>query len=114
MEEPFSICKLIAIDIDGTLLNPEGQITPRTRLAIQEAHRAGIIVPLATARRYFNPISVADELGIELPLIIYDGALVVNHPNQTLLTSQPLTADVAQEAVNILARHHVQPIVHPH
>ncbi len=80
MENPVKDVRLIAIDIDGTLLTPDGQITPRTRAAIGAAQRAGIIVTLATARRYFSARAIAAELGIELPLIVYDGALIVNHP----------------------------------
>lgn len=43
--------KMIAIDIDGTLLTPEQQIAPATITAVQAAQREGIIVTLATARR---------------------------------------------------------------
>ncbi len=59
---PASI-KLIVIDIDGTLLNPDGDITPRTRLAVQAAQQAGIVVTLATARRFHNTMSIAADLG---------------------------------------------------
>ena len=114
MEEFFTECKLIAIDIDGTLLTPDLQITPRTRNAIQQAQSMGIVVTLATARRYFSTMAIAAELDIELPLIIYDGALIVNHPAQTILAGQPLQAQVALQAVEIMARHAVQPIVQPY
>src|SRR5712664_1429339 len=110
MQEKFTGCKLIAIDIDGTLLNPDGQITPRTRAAIQQAQRIGVIVTLATARRYFNTVAIATELGIELPLVVYDGGLVIHHPSRALLAGQVLSASVAQQAVEIFARYQVQPI----
>ena len=42
LENPMQEIKLIAIDIDGTLLTPDGQITPRTRSTIQAAQRAEI------------------------------------------------------------------------
>lgn len=113
MEKIFGDCKLIAIDIDGTLLTPTGQITSRTRAAIQEAQRLGIIVTLATARRYIGAKDIATELGLELPLIVYDGAMIVSHPTQTMLHSQALSAIVAQQAVDIFQRYYVQPIVHP-
>jgi Cof subfamily protein (haloacid dehalogenase superfamily) len=104
-------CKLIAIDIDGTLLTPTLEITSRTRDAIQAAQSMGIIVTLATARRYPGTHALATELGIELPLIIYDGALVLNHPSQTILSSQKLSGNVAQQVVEIFHHHHVQPVV---
>jgi hydroxymethylpyrimidine pyrophosphatase-like HAD family hydrolase len=114
MEEltPASI-KLLVIDIDGTLLNPEGKITPRTRAAVQAAQEAGIVVTLATARRYCNSAEIASELGLVGPIILYDGALIVRHPDATVLYSRSLQADIAQEAVELLVRHGVQPVVHP-
>jgi len=108
---PDSI-KLLVIDIDGTLLNPEGKITARTLAAVRAAQEAGIVVTLATARRYCNTVQIAQELGIACPLIVYDGALIAGHPLATILHSHPLQADVAQQAVELLVRHQLQPVVH--
>ena len=105
--------KLLVIDIDGTLLNPEGKITPDTRATVQAAQEAGIVVTLATARRYGNSAKIATELGLHGPLIVYDGALIVQHPEATILYSRLLAADIAQAAVDLLVRHNVQPVVHP-
>ena len=104
---------LLIIDIDGTLLNPEGMITPYTRSTVQAAQQAGIVVTLATARRYYNTVHIINDLGLAGSIILYDGALIVQHPQATILSSRPLQADIAQEAVNILARHSIQPVVHP-
>lgn len=105
--------KLIAIDIDGTLLTPKGQITLRVRSAIQAAQRAGIIVTLATSRRYIGARDIAVALGLELPLIVYDGALIVHHPSRAILHSQPLSYLVASQAIDIFQRYAVQPVVQP-
>src|SRR5579875_3265500 len=113
VEKPVKDIRLIAIDIDGTLLTPDGQITPRTRTAIEAAQRAGIIVTLATARRYFSTGAIATELGLELPLIVYDGALIVNHPARTVLYSRALAAGVAQQVVDVFRQFAVQPVVQP-
>jgi len=113
MEKPAVEIKLIAIDIDGTLLTPDGYITPRTRAAIQAAQAAGIIVTLATARRYIGAQAIATALGIELPLIVYDGALIVSHPSQVILASQTLAPALARQAITFFQRHHIQPIIHP-
>ena len=107
--------RLLVIDIDGTLLNPEGKIAPRTLASVQAAKEAGIVVTLATARRYCNTAPIADELGIDCALILCDGALIVQHPQSQLLHTHPLSASIAQQAVNIMAsyEHDVQPVVHP-
>lgn len=113
MENAHQPIKLIAIDIDGTLLTPEGQITPRTRAAISAAQQAGVIVTLATARRYIGAQAVAEALGIELPLIVYDGTLIVSHPSRTIMASQTLDAVMVRQVIEIFRSHAIQPIVHP-
>jgi len=104
--------KLLVIDIDGTLLTPERKITERTRAAIHAAQAEGIVVTLATGRRYTNTAPIADALGLSIPLILCDGALILQHPQATILHTQSLTASVANEVVHILARYGIQPVVH--
>jgi 5-amino-6-(5-phospho-D-ribitylamino)uracil phosphatase len=110
---PLNKIKMIVIDIDGTLLNPEGEITARTLAAVQAAQQAGIVVTLATARRYCNTVQIARELGLQCSVIVYDGAMIVGYPDATILRSHPLQKQVAQQAVELLLRHHIQPVVHP-
>ena len=104
---------MIIIDIDGTLLSPEGVITKPTLDAVQAAQQSGIVVTLATARRYYNTIKIANELGLDTSLILYDGAMIVQHPHKILLYTHPLQAEVGQQAVELLVRHKLQPVVHP-
>jgi hydroxymethylpyrimidine pyrophosphatase-like HAD family hydrolase len=113
MTNTTNAIKLIAIDIDGTLLTPQGQITPRARAAIRAAQRAGVIVTLATARRYGGAQEIAQALGIELPLIVYDGTLLVIHPTRAILASQTLEAEAARQAIEVFLRYNIQPVVHP-
>lgn len=111
MVTPLAEIKLIALDIDGTLLDPGGCITPRVRAAVHAAQRAGIVVALATARRYTGAKQVADALGLELPLIVYDGALIIHYPARTMLYSRPLSSHVAGQVVEIFLHHNIQPVV---
>jgi Cof subfamily protein (haloacid dehalogenase superfamily) len=104
--------KLLVIDIDGTLLDPHRQITPQTRAAIQAAQAANVIVTLATGRGYSNSFQIANELGIAIPVITYDGALILHHPDRTVIHTHTLAADIAQQATDILVEHHIQPIIH--
>ena len=112
MNTPINI-KIIVIDIDGTLLTPESSITSRTLHAVQAARKAGIVVTLATARRYCNTVKIAHELGLDSPLILYDGAILFQHPHPAILHKHLLPAYVGQQAVDALIRHNIQPVVHP-
>src|SRR5574340_1491780 len=105
--------KIIVIDIDGTLLTPESTITSRNVQAVQAAQKAGIVVTLATARRYCNTAAIAYDLGLDSPLILYDGAILMQHPHPAILHKQLLPAHVGRQAVDVLVHHNVQPVVHP-
>ena len=103
--------RLLAIDIDGTLLDPNMHITQRTREAIHAAQQAGVVVTLATARRYINTRQIADALGLEIPLVLCDGALIVQHPQAIILQTQLLQETIGQQVVDIMVAHGIQPVV---
>src|SRR5258708_33337543 len=110
---PINNIKMIVIDIDGTLLDPEGKITERTRAAVQAARQEGIVVTLATARRYCNTVQIARELGLECSLIVSDGAMSAGYPRAAVLQTHPMQSQVAQQAVELFVRHRVQTVGQP-
>lgn len=67
--------RLIALDLDGTLLNSRGEVTARNRAAIAEARRRGVAVALVTGRRFRDARPLALELGLDVPVIAHNGAL---------------------------------------
>ena len=68
--------KLIASDMDDTLLNKDCQISPRNEAAIRKALDAGKIFLIATGRMYVSVRPYAQKLGLDVPLVTYNGALV--------------------------------------
>ena len=68
--------KLAAIDLDGTLLDDNLYISPRTRDTIRKSREAGCQVTLCTGRMFVSALPYARQLGLDLPLITYHGALV--------------------------------------
>ena len=62
--------RLLALDIDGTLLNSERVITPRTRAAVLAARAAGMMVVIATGRGPRSAHLVVDNLGLGEPLVL--------------------------------------------
>lgn len=68
--------KLVAVDIDGTLIGDDLVIRPNTRSALRCCSEEGIIVTLATGRMFQSSVPYARQLGISVPLITYNGALV--------------------------------------
>lgn len=69
--------KLIALDIDDTLLTPEKSISDRVKKAIREASRAGVRVVLSTGRAYMGVLPILQELELQTVAIVTGGAGVV-------------------------------------
>lgn len=88
--------KLIALDIDGTLITSDHQLTDRTVRAIQEVKKAGIKVTLATGRQHCSAIPIARKIGINAPLISSDGSVIRDiYTGETELF--PLSLDIAKD-----------------
>ena len=68
--------RLLALDVDGTLLDREGRLRPSTAAAVARASAAGIRPVLCTGRRYRRARPVAERLGLDAPLVCNSGAIV--------------------------------------
>jgi Cof subfamily protein (haloacid dehalogenase superfamily) len=104
MSFPMAI-RLLALDIDGTLLNPRGEITPRTRSALDEVQRRGILVALVTGRRFGSARPVVLELGLSVPLVSHNGALTKNVSTLDTIGFHPLDIETAREVIRIGRAH---------
>jgi Cof subfamily protein (haloacid dehalogenase superfamily) len=67
--------RLIAIDIDGTLLDSRSQVSPANLEALERAHHAGVEIMLVTGRRHDFALPIARSLGFELWIISSNGAV---------------------------------------
>lgn len=95
---------LIALDLDGTLLNSREHISPRNRRAIAEALDAGIRVVLVTGRGADTPIRVSRELNLNLPVICCHGALTKDFLAGKTLGHMPVPMRHAKEMVEFAER----------
>ena len=77
--------RLIALDIDGTLLDSRWLLSDANRSAIQQATRRGIEVALVTGRRYDFALPVAMDLGCPVTMIVNNGGLIRSSDGQTRL-----------------------------
>src|ERR1051326_4651573 len=93
--------KLLALDIDGTLLTPRGEITPRTYQAINEARQRGVLVVLVTGRRFGSARELVLRLELDVPLVSHNGALTKNIETLETLDFHPLNAGTARAIIRI-------------
>ena len=77
--------RILALDVDGTLLDPAGTLRPRTAAAVARAARAGIRPVLCTGRRYRRAWPIASQLALNAPIVCNSGAIVKDpRDNRTL------------------------------
>jgi Cof subfamily protein (haloacid dehalogenase superfamily) len=79
--------RLLALDLDGTLLDSHGQIPDSNRAAIASAMAAGVEVAIATGRRYDFAVPILEQLPAPLTLILSNGAIVKKRGGETLMRS---------------------------
>lgn len=97
--------RLVAIDLDGTLLNTDKSITETTSAILRTAREtADVRVVLASARPPRTVRPFHSLLGLDTPMINYNGALVMDPRTDEILLHQAIPASVAGRVVN-LARH---------
>jgi hydroxymethylpyrimidine pyrophosphatase-like HAD family hydrolase len=90
--------RLLALDIDGTLLDSTGQLPEANRKAIALAIDAGVEVALATGRRYDFARPIFEQLPGPLTLILSNGAVVKKHSGETMLR-RLLPREVARQVL---------------
>jgi Cof subfamily protein (haloacid dehalogenase superfamily) len=75
--------RLLALDIDGTLLNPQFQISVADMAALRRTHESGIEIALVTGRRHDFALPIAQQLGFDLWLISSNGAITRSLQGET-------------------------------
>lgn len=90
--------RLLAMDLDGTLVGPDLVVSARNRAALQAAQAKGVFVTLATGRMLCGTLPFARDLSLTMPIICYQGAMVANPVTGEVLlhrtVPRPLARDV--------------------
>ena len=118
MPQQFPAIRLVALDLDGTLLNREGHVTPRTRAALQAAVDKGVYIVPATGRPLASlPPEVAQLPGIRYVITcngaaVWDlgadpvGAVYSRYSNAVCLLHSLMPAETAREAFAVCESFH--------
>ena len=83
--------KLMAVDIDGTLLDSDSNLTEETRKAIRLGVEKGLIFTIASGRPIQGVEKLNEQLNLDLPFITYNGAMVVMGKSKRILYEQKLS-----------------------
>lgn len=90
---------LIAVDMDGTLLNDKLEITKKNKDKLNELAKKDIYITLATARTFNSAFYYARKLGLDIPIITYNGALIKEIKNNKIIYSNSINLDLAKNII---------------
>src|SRR3954470_3249593 len=99
-----SVIRLLAIDLDGTLIGEDLVISPANRAAIAAAQAQGVRATLATGRMFRSTLTFARELKITTPLICYQGSLIRDRVSAEIIFHQALPLAASLEVIGLLRR----------
>lgn len=91
--------RLIASDMDDTLLNSNCKISARNAVAIKKAVQEGMIFLIATGRMYVSARPYALDLGLDVPLVTYNGALVKECRSEKVIYEHKMKLDTARDVL---------------
>ncbi len=99
--------KLVAVDLDDTLLNNDIKISEENKKAIQECRAQGVHFTFATGRMFRAAVNYAREINLDLPLITYQGALVKTVDEKEIY-HHVIEKKVASEVIDFLKSFKMQ------
>ena len=99
--------KMVVIDIDGTLVDKNGNISPEDKSAVTRLDNSSIIVSLCTGRVIKASMPVIKELNLNTFHIFYDGALIHNPRSLSTIYARPLDAAIVREAINFSRKNDI-------
>jgi Cof subfamily protein (haloacid dehalogenase superfamily) len=90
--------QLLAIDLDGTLIDHDLTLRPRVAEAVQRAIEAGVVVAIVTGRMFVAAKPFARRLGLTAPTTCYQGAAIFDTQTGAVIEETPLPNAVARKA----------------
>lgn len=92
----------MASDLDGTLLDDEKLISPENKAAIRRFQAAGNIFTFATGRGITMARPYAQELGLDVPVILFNGPMIYDFKDERVIWQQTITGNVREKIKHIL------------
>src|SRR5438046_10204427 len=94
--------RLIAIDLDGTLLSPAGHVTPRVKQAIRKVLDAGLLVCFATGRNWTESRTVLDAIEHYDSAVFAGGSMVIDTKQRLTIHRTKMDPQLTRELCAVL------------
>jgi Cof subfamily protein (haloacid dehalogenase superfamily) len=100
--------RMVALDMDGTLFDGSGKIPEENKRILREVSEKGVYIVLASGRMTDCMIPTADLLGIDCPIIVYNGAMVRNAAldGRKVIFHKPLPAEYGDKLIDYSLKNH--------
>lgn len=100
--------KLLALDIDETLLSMNQVLSPENKAAIQKAKEQGVIVTLSTGRAYTGTKKVCEMIDMDnIPVVTFGGAQINSYPSGEVIYESVMSESLVRECIAFARRHNV-------
>lgn len=99
--------KIAAVDLDGTILNEENQVTEYTKKVLHRLGEAGVKIVIATGRSYSSLKPIQEFLELDNPIVCYNGAMIRDGKTGEPLFSSVVPEDVASVLVDLSRQYGV-------
>jgi len=91
--------KMIAVDLDDTLLSGDLSISPINSQAISDAVSRGVKVIVSTGRMFISTLHYVEQLKLDVPVITYQGALIKNAISNEVILAHTIPLDISKELI---------------
>lgn len=102
---PYRLC---AIDLDDTLLGPDHAVSARNVAAVRAVVAQGVVVVIASGRMHEATLRFVKQMGLETPIISYNGAMVKNPHTGEIWLHDRIAGSVAAQVMDYARDHHLQ------
>ncbi|MBZ2174199.1 Cof-type HAD-IIB family hydrolase [Schnuerera sp. xch1] len=99
--------KLIAIDMDGTLLNSNDEISERNKMILSKAIGQDIFIILATGRIFRSALHYSEYIGIRNPIIACNGAMIVSNDGDKIIYENAIKTELSKEIIRLAEENNI-------
>ena len=103
---------LFLSDLDGTFLNKDGKISPRSAEIINTLTKSGVLFTVATARTYATVMEMFKDIYLPCPLVLMNGVTIYDPIKRKILKSNSIPTDLGNRIVNVFRKHGIEPMLY--
>lgn len=103
---------LYVTDLDGTLLNNDSIISPKSKLLLNELADAGALISIATARTPATAVDIFKDIKLNVPAVVMTGAALYDFNNNKYLQSRFIDSSIAIKAIEIMRTNDLDPFIY--